>query len=331
VHDETLDDGRSAHTRSWRDGKIIDSGFALDQVSEHADSDGLVWVDVVDPGSGTLETIAAELGLEPHSVEDAISLHERPKADRYENHLFVNCHAMRLTDGGDIDVCKVSIFVTKHVLVTVRSKKWFGVGPIVARWDSEPELARNGTAGLLYGLLDVVVDGQFDAVQEMDDRLDALEDILFDNRPQPREAQRRTFTLRKSLVRIRRMVLPMREVLTTLMHRDTELIGDGLRTSYQDIYDHTIRASEWADSLRDMVTTIYETNLSLQDQRLNTVMKKVTSWAAIIAIPTAITGFYGQNVPYPGFSQAWGFWLSTVVIVVGTVGLYIGFKHRDWL
>ena len=100
---------------------------------------------------------------------------------------------------------------------------------------------------------------------------------------------------------------------------------------YQDVLDHVLRVSEWTESLREEIATIRETQLSLQGNRLNTIMKKVTSWAAIIAVPTAITGFYGQNVPYPGFAQTWGVWMSTVAIVVLSGVLYVLFKRRDWL
>ncbi|MGH3582083.1 MAG: CorA family divalent cation transporter, partial [Mycobacterium sp.] len=94
---------------------------------------------------------------------------------------------------------------------------------------------------------------------------------------------------------------------------------------------HVLRASEWTESLRDMVTTVFETNLSLQDARLNTVMKKLTSWAAIIAVPTAITGFYGQNVEYPGINTTVGFVASSALIVILVILLYVSFKRRDWL
>jgi len=100
---------------------------------------------------------------------------------------------------------------------------------------------------------------------------------------------------------------------------------------YQDVYDHVLRAADWTDSLRDLVTTILETNLTIQGNRMNVITKKVTSWAAIIAVPTAVTGFYGQNVPYPGFSQHDGFIASTVIIVVCSGVLYVIFKLRDWL
>jgi len=80
-----------------------------------------------------------------------------------------------------------------------------------------------------------------------------------------------------------------------------------------------------------MVTTIFETNLSLQDARLNTVMKKLTGWAAIIAIPTAITGYFGQNLPYPGFQQPWGYALSSWLIIGVAGALYLTFKRKSWL
>ena len=156
-----------------------------------------------------------------------------------------------------------------------------------------------------------IVDGHFEAVQSLDTEIEALEDLLFDDTAAGTEVQRRSFELRKSLVLLRRLVLPMREVVNSLMRRDLHVIDQAMTPYYQDVYDHVLRATEWTESLRDLVTTILETNLTIQGNRMNLVMKKVTSWAAIIAVPTAITGFYGQNVPYPGFAAHWGFWFST--------------------
>ena len=89
--------------------------------------------------------------------------------------------------------------------------------------------------------------------------------------------------------------------------------------------------SDWMDNLRDLLATVRETQLTIQGNRMNLIMKKVTSWAAIIAVPTAVTGFYGQNVPYPGFSTMVGFWTSTGIIVALSIGLYVAFRRRDWL
>jgi len=177
----------------------------------------------------------------------------------------------------------------------------------------------------------LLVDRHFDAVQALDDGIEELEDILFDERPRDPEVQRRSFELRKSLVTLRRVVLPMREVVNTLLRRDLHVVDDDMAPYFQDVYDHVLRAAEWTESLRDLVTTILETNLTIQGNRLNLIMKKLTGWAAVIAVPTAVTGFYGQNVPYPGFGKEWGFLLS-VGVLFGTAGaLYWAFKRRDWL
>jgi magnesium transporter len=132
-------------------------------------------------------------------------------------------------------------------------------------------------------------------------------------------------------VLLRRVVLPMREVVNALMRRDYGLVDPPMVPFYQDVYDHVLRATEWTESLRDLVTTIADTNLTIQGNRLNSITKKVTGWAAIIAVPTAVTGFYGQNIPYPGFGQPWGFWVSTAITIALSVGLYFTFKARDWI
>ena len=106
---------------------------------------------------------------------------------------------------------------------------------------------------------------------------------------------------------LRRLVIPMREVVNAMMRCDLHVVGDELMPYYQDVYDHVLRAADWTDNLRDLVATMLETQLTIQGNRMNLIIKKVTSWAAIIAVPTFITGFYGMNVPYPGFSgrPAW--------------------------
>jgi len=132
-------------------------------------------------------------------------------------------------------------------------------------------------------------------------------------------------------VLLRRIVIPMREVVNALMRRDLHVVSDDMMPYYQDVYDHVLRAADWTDSLRDLVTTILETNLTIQGNRMNVITKKVTSWAAIIAVPTFVTGFYGMNVPYPGFSHTAGLLTSITIMVAAGVLLYFVFKRRDWL
>lgn len=274
-----------------------------------------------------------EFGLHEVAVEDALLLHERPKLDRYRQHLFLACYAVHLDPAtGELAMSEIAAFITPRALITVRKDDGLDIGAVVGYWDASPDLAGYGVGFLLYGLLDNVVDGHIAAVQVLDDAIEGLEDRLFaDDRKLDKEVQRRSFELRKSLVILRRVVLPMREVVNSLMRRDLRVVTEPLHPYYQDIYDHVLRATEWTESLRDLVTTILETNLTIQGNRMNVITKKVTSWAAIIAVPTLVTGVYGMNVPYPGFGHAWGVGASFLIMVVLAAVLYVAFRRNDWL
>jgi magnesium transporter len=137
--------------------------------------------------------------------------------------------------------------------------------------------------------------------------------------------------MRRALVQFHRLVVPMREAVSSLMRREHSAVDEGLYPYFQDVYDHILRISESSDSLRDLVSTIVETNLSLRDYRQNQIVKKVSSWAAIALAPTLITGFYGMNVPYPGDGTHIGVLWSIGLMVVSAVGLYALFRSRDWL
>jgi magnesium transporter len=321
-------------TRSYTNGVLDDSDFPLEHVSEHleADKDAIVWIDLCSPDADEVRLVAEELGLHHLAVEDAVKGRQRPKIDHYDTHDFFNAYAVHLDrDTGQLSTSEVGAFITPRALITIRRDDDFDISAVTKRWDEAPDLLKYGVAALMYGLLDYIVDGHFDTVEDLDEEIEGLEDLLFDERPHDQEVQRRSFELRKSLVLLRRVVLPMREVVNTIMRRDQHALAPEMTPYYQDVYDHVLRASEWTEGLRDLVTTIIETNLTMQGNRLNIITKKVTSWAAIIAVPTAITGFYGQNVPYPGFSDRTGFIVSSVVIVVASVALYLGFKRKDWL
>ena len=322
-----------ARTRLYRDGRLELEGFPVAEISDHlADEAVTIWLDLRDPDHGDLSVLSEEFGLHPLAVEDAVQEHQRPKLDRYQTHLFLNAYGARLdAETGQLATSELAAFVTARALITVRKDDGLDIGAVVERWDASPDLAGSGVGGLLYGLLDFIVDGHFEAVQSLDDAVETLEDQLFPDVPQDMQVQQRSYRLRKSLALLRRVVLPMREVVNSLLRRDLEVIPAPMAPYFQDVYDHVLRATEWTESLRDLVTTILETNLTIQGNRLNVITKKVTSWAAIIAVPTLITGYYGMNVPYPGFSEPVGFAVSVAVIVIAAVVLYLVFKRKDWL
>ena len=329
----------TCRSRAWRNGVEVAADFPLADLDHWlAEPNMLVWLDLVQPEPDVLASLAGELGLDPLAVEDAVSPRERPKASWHPNHLFLTCYSTRLeppADGGvaGLEVGRVSAFVLGNALITVRPGERVDMDGVLARWVDDGLLDR-GVAALVHGLLDHLVDGHFETIEAMDDQLEDLEDLLFDPAIKTRTIQQRVFALRKALVELRRVVLPMREVVTSVMRFRSDgrqTLSGELDGHFNDLYDHVIRAAEWTESLRDMVSSVFETNLSLQDARLNEVMKKLAAWAAIIAVPTAVTGWFGQNLPYPGFGAVSGLLQSVVLMLLGTVGLYILFRKVDWL
>lgn len=326
-------------TRLWCRGALTVENFPLDDVSAHlAEAGTLVWVDLCNPDHIQLDKLSAELSLEARAVEDLVERVARTKATRYATHTFLTVYATGLGPivPGAIEsrllTARISILVLPNAVVTVRHESEplgtvFDIDEVVRRWDDNADLLDRGSPALLHGILDVVVDAQFDTIQSLDDAVESLEDGLFDDTGSNRTIQRNTYRLRKELVELRRIVLPMREVVNTIRRSDSAE-RDGW---YDDLYDNVIRAAEWTESLRDMITTVFETNLSLQDARLNIVVKKLTGWAAILAVPTLVTGWYGQNIPYPGFSEFSGVVTSALVSVLASVVLFVMFKRRGWI
>jgi magnesium transporter len=320
-------------TRAYRKGVLIAEDFPLEDVSEHLDEpDEVVWVDLVAPGKGDVHRLAAELGLHELAVEDALSPHQRPKVDFYSSHLFLSCHALTLdVAAAELSKTEVNAFVHQRWLVTVRKDTGFALDGVMARLERSSDRLAHGVAFLLYALLDEIIDRYFDCVSAFDDYYDDVSEGLFADTPLAPDEQRHWFRMRRALVQFHRLVVPMREAVSGLMRRDHAVVNEELHPYFQDVYDHMLRVVESTDALRDLVATIVETNLSLRDYRQNLVMKKVTSWAAIIAVPTLITGAYGMNVPYPGSGRTWGFVTSVVLIVTFSAALYGLFRRRDWL
>jgi len=253
-----------ARTRLYRAGRLEKDDFPVEDLSEFlAEPDTVLWVDLCEPDAADLEVVAQELGLHALAVEDAVDARQRPKLDRYDSHEFLNMYEVRLDRvSGRLQQSEISAFITRQTLVTVRKDRAFDMDAVVARWDDSQDLAVNGVGFLLWGLIDHVVDGHFDAVEILDDEIEQLEDLLFDEAPHDKDVQRRSFALRASLVKLRRVVLPMREVVNSLLRRDSDVATPAMIPYFQDVYDHVLRATEWTESLRDLVTTIVETNLT---------------------------------------------------------------------
>ncbi len=181
------------------------------EVSDHLATPGhTVWFDICPPQTADLRTIQEELGLHDLAVEDVLQPGQRSKLDQYPEHLFMVTYALDLETGtGRLEAHEVGVFITSNALVTVRADEGFAIDKVTERWDSMPQLASSGVAFLLHGILDYAIDTQLDVVQALDAQIDGLEDQLFDDVTSDAALQRRAFEIRRSLVTLRRLVLPM--------------------------------------------------------------------------------------------------------------------------
>jgi magnesium transporter len=322
------------HSRIYREGRLIGTDLPPDEVADRLEREPgtAAWLDLYHPTRPDLDLLRDRFGVHRLAIEDVLHGMQRAKLDRYDGHMFLSAYLARLRNGTGLDTTEVSAFLTPRALITVRDSVGVDVKQLQQRWDENVELAGYGVGFLLYGLLDLLVDSHFDAAQRLDTTLDDVEESLFaeDVNPSP-QLQRQAYQARRDLVRLRQVVLPMREVVNAVMRPTTHIVDPAMLPFYQDVYDHVVRATEWTESLRDLVTSALEANLTAQGNRQNIIMKKVTSWAAIIAVPTAVTSFYGQNLPLPGRDRLWGAYLSLAISVALGVWLYITLRRKDWL
>lgn len=320
---------RTAHLYSGGHEVSLDSPYEVVQRLREDDGD-FGWIDITMEDEGELKRLAQHLDLHELAVEDALSATERPKLARFSTHLLLTLSASRLCEDGSIELQRLTAFILPNLVITVRDDD-FPVSELERRLAVNEDLSGHGVSFILWGILDLVVDDHVGTLEDLDDLTEDLAIELFGGEARPLEVQRRAFLLRRSVVRMHHVTQPLREVVNTLMRRDIAVNVRGLEPYFADVYDHTIHTSEWADAIRDQISMVIETNVAMQGNHMNEIMKKVTSWAAIIAVPTLVTGYFGQNVGFPDFGGEPAWWVSNAVIVGASLGLYLLFRRFDWL
>ncbi len=331
---------RMLTSRLYTDGLLVRQDLPIEELATAAAGDGCaLWVDCMKTDVDTVHRLAELFQLHPVAVEDALGEHERPKLDRYENHVFAIAYSTRLRDepGGKvpvprIDVHALSIFGTSRVLITIRPEGALEAGEAAQVWEAHPELLKEGSAAMLWAFLDQIVDSHFDTVQQLEECTSDIEEVVFTEATDIRGAQRHLYELHKRTAFLRRITIPTRDIVGGILRFGASSGSIPALTPYfQDVYDHCMRVADWSDSLHDTISTLFDSTLSSQSNRMNLVMKKVTSWAAIIAVPTLVTGFFGMNVSFPLFGTAVGWWVALGLMFVPSGVLYYLFRRNDWL
>ncbi len=324
----------SATCRLYRSGVLETAEVDFAEISEILkEPDTLVWLDITGPTEERIELLGEEFGFHELALEDSVQRHERPKIEQYEHYYFVVAYGVA-AEGEHLVEHEMAMFVGHNYLVTVRKDPPFNLDPVVKRWEAHSELAAEGGGYLLYILLDEIVDGYFDALDVYEDRSEEVEESVFGERTDraERQVQEGIFQLKKELLRFRRAVAPLREVLDVMQRRGVDIVTAALEPYYRDVYDHVLRATDFVDNLRDLLSSALEAHLSVVSNRLNEVMKELTSWAAIVLVPTLIAGIYGMNFRHmPELSWTLGYPFALGLMLVSAMLLYRMFKKRNWL
>jgi magnesium transporter len=299
-----------------------------------ADPDCLLWVDCDQPTTVEIDQLRNDLELHALTAEDLIKAGQRTKLDRYGDYFHVALHDCVMSGDALVDR-EVDVVFSDGWLLSVRHNGQATVpAPLIdALTRFERQRGEDGSKDegfLLWAILDVIVDRYFDVIAAFDDRLDAIEDVVFD----AREAQvpREIFVLRRSIVAFRRVVGPLREVLAQLLRREVPGIGDAALTHLQDVYDHTLRVLDLVESQRELLTGLLEGQLAMQSNQMSRVMKATSSWGAILIAATLIAGVYGMNFTHmPELDWRFGYPFALGLMGIVTIVLYRIFKRQDWL
>jgi len=318
------------------DGKVSDEQVdPADATAVLARDDAFLWLDSVDPTDDDLAVLQKTFDLHPLTIEDVKHRHQRPKVEIFQDYAFVVLRPIELTDHSMIEK-ELHAFVGKHFIVTLRPSPMCDMTEIVSRWERQPELLREGGGFAIYVLIDEVVDDYLTAVERFEDDVDTLEDEVFaDERdrhaPEPPDVQQHLFTLKREVVRLRRFAMPVRQGLDLIQERP-EIATSSLGPYFRDVMDHVIRVVELADNIRDLLTSLLEVRVAQAANRLNDIMKRVTSWGAVILVPTMVAGIYGMNFRHmPELAWQYGYPLALGVMFAAGAGVWWFFKRKDWL
>ncbi|MFN8025808.1 MAG: magnesium/cobalt transporter CorA [Acidimicrobiia bacterium] len=313
----------------------------LRQEGEAAAADGstVVWVDMEDPTEEERDTLKHQLLLDPTVIEALAHPKERTKLVRYGDYFHVAVHDAHCA-GSDFTTREVDIVMGPGWMVTVRHPGEDGERLDVELVEHRFELQRSEHSVteegfLLWALFDVIVDRYFEVTDAFDDRLDALEEAVFkpeEKGASPRGIPRDVFAIRRDLMEFRRAAAPIREVVNSMIRKEVAFVSEPAIVHFHDIYDRVLRIVDLVESQRDLLTGLLEADLAVISNRLNMVMKKMTSWGAILIVATLIAGIYGMNFRHmPELHWKYGYGIALGMMAVSTFVLYRIFKKKDWL
>ncbi|MER6287260.1 magnesium and cobalt transport protein CorA [Streptomyces sviceus] len=315
------------------DGDLVDT---VERVRKNRD--GFVWLGLHEPSDHEFEGIADLFDLHPLAVEDAVEAHQRPKVERYGETLFAVfktvCYVEHeeLTATSEVvNTGEIMVFVGEDFVITVRHGSHGSLGPLREELESDPGQLAKGPAAVLHAIADHVVDGYLDVTDSVQSDIDLVETAVFADNGARVDAGR-IYQLKRELLELKRAVVPLSRPLEELSTRPIQVVAPEIQAYFRDVSDHLLRAKEQIAAFDELLNSILQAHLAQVTVAQNEDMRKITAWAAVIAVPTMVCGVYGMNFDHmPELHWTFGYPLVMGVIAVACAVLYRGFRRNGWL
>lgn len=320
----------------YRDGRRMErpSGYAAALEEARQSGDAFLWMGLHEPTEDEFDHVASEFGLHPLAVEDALHAHQRPKLEVYADSLFLVLKPLSYDQSSSALITgELMLFVGDSFVVTVRHGEANPLRTVRERLEHDPEMLRHGPTAVMYAVSDAVVDQYLEAAADLQFSLDELEEEVFaPDSPPARDTASRIYAFKRQVLNFRRATVPLADPLDRLVRAAVPFVPEESRPFFRDVSDHLTRVNDQADSLDRLLTDILSANLAQMSVRQNDNMRKISAWAAMVAVPTAIAGIYGMNFKHmPELDQVWGYPAVLFVIVTVCLLLFRVFKRRGWI
>jgi magnesium transporter len=294
------------------------------------DRDSFVWIGLYRPSEQEFEAVRREFELHELAVEDAIKAHQRPKLEVYEDSIFVVLKTAHYDEEAEaVETGEIQLFLGPGFVITVRHDDT-DLHPVREQLESRPDLMRCGPGAVLHAVLDKVVDDYLPVIEAVDHDIREVEvEVFSPSRENPAE---RIYKLLREVLELHDAVAPLSDPVERLERAHFRIVTDELRPYFRDVKDHVMRAVREIDGFRELLTNVLSANLTQVSVRQNDDVRKISSWAAIIAVPTLITGIYGMNFEHmPELGWTFGYPLALAAMGLACLLLYRAFKRAGWL
>nr|WTB30108.1 magnesium/cobalt transporter CorA [Streptomyces sp. NBC_00830] len=321
----------------YRDGRRTDGPADFSDALDEARATGgaFLWIGLHEPTEKEFDLVSSEFGLHPLAVEDALSAHQRPKLEVYDDSLFVVIKPVVYEPEGDtVTTDELMLFIGDSFVVTVRHGEGAPLAAVRRRLEAEPEVLRHGPTAVLYAVSDAVVDHYIDVAAELQVDLEELEAEVFapSGSVDTKNTASRIYTFKRQVLEFRRATGPLSAPMGRLAGASVPFVEQHSQPFFRDVSDHLTRANEHVEGLDRLLTDILAAHLAQTGLRQNDDMRKISAWAAMAAVPTMVAGIYGMNFDHmPELHWVWTY--PTVIVLMGCAvfGLHRMFKRRGWL